>query len=75
MRTLLLAAVAALALVVANVASAQGLRPGEPASLAEEVDVNVVFVGYDEDTIDTDEFLDELPRRTSPLSGRGSGTA
>ena len=67
MRTLLLAAVAALALVVANVASAQGLRPGEPASLAEEVDVNVVFVGYDEDTIDTDEFLDELPATYEPV--------
>lgn len=67
MRTLMVATLAALSLAAASTASAEGLQPGQPADLAEEVRVNVVFVGYDEDAIDTAAFLDELPATYEPV--------
>jgi hypothetical protein len=52
------------------------LDPSGPANLVEEVPVNIVFVGYEEDTINLDDFLTWLPTYHNPViySRRAEGT-
>jgi hypothetical protein len=52
------------------------LDPGGPANLVEEVPVNIVFVGYEEDTLNLDDFLAVLPTFHNPviLFRRAAGT-
>ncbi len=56
--------------LVAGTASAGkygNLTPGAKARLHERVDVNLVFVGYEEDQVDESDFMAELPRTYKPV--------
>ncbi len=56
--------------LVAGTASAGkygNLTPGGKARLHERVDVNLVFVGYEEDQVDESDFMAELPRTYKPV--------
>ncbi|MBK8418811.1 hypothetical protein [Candidatus Villigracilis saccharophilus] len=44
-----------------------GLKPGEIVTFEQKVPVNVVFIGYDKKSIDTQTFLDTLPSTYSPI--------
>jgi len=72
MRNRLSAAVIVAAVVVlsytASAAAATHLQPGvRSADLSEQVPVNVVFVGYDREQVDTSAFLAGLPSRYKPV--------
>src|SRR5262245_26903875 len=43
------------------------LDPGGPANLVEEIPVNIVFVGYEEDILNLDDFLAVLPTFHNPV--------
>ncbi len=72
-RYLLMFAVGALALGLAPAAGFgqaggfQNLQPGERADMDERVPINFVFVGYDRDDVDSEEFLDGLPEEYKPV--------
>ena len=72
-RYLILTLVGMLALGLAPAASFgqqggfQNLQPGERADLDEEVPVNFVFVGYDQDDVDRERFLAGLPEEYKPV--------
>ena len=51
----------------ASAASYENLRPGKKARLQEEVPVNFVFVGYEQDDVDTGDFLAGLPGSSKPV--------
>ena len=56
--------------LVAGTASAGkygNLTPGAKARLHERVDVNLVFVGYEDDQVDESDFMAELPRTYKPV--------
>lgn len=42
------------------------VAPNQPADLREQLDVNVVFVGYQPRQVPLDAFLEELPKTNSP---------
>lgn len=57
-------------------------QPGKPITLEQTVPINIVLIGYEEDQVDEQELLDELPASYSPvvrypqfygLSGRDMG--
>lgn len=43
------------------------LNPGKKARIHERVDVNLVFVGYEEDQVDESDFMAELPHTYKPI--------
>ncbi|HZJ50144.1 MAG TPA: hypothetical protein VFF07_04660, partial [Actinomycetota bacterium] len=43
------------------------LSPGKKARLHERVDVNLVFVGYEEDQVEESDFMAELPHTYKPI--------
>src|SRR3990172_2727124 len=71
MRKALTVALCAFALTVGQTASADSsfshLDPGGPADLPEQVPVNFVFLGYDEENIDVPTFLGALPESYQPV--------
>lgn len=75
-----------LSLVVVSPAAAKdrerGLQPGEFVTYEQKVPINIVFIGYPQNTIDKEEMLDVLPDSYAPvvrypqfygLSGREMG--
>jgi hypothetical protein len=56
-----------LAAGAASASSYDNLAPGEKARLRERVDVNLVFLGYEQDQVDEADVLAELPSSYKPL--------
>ena len=56
-----------LAAGAASASSYDNLAPGKKASLHERVDVNLVFVGYEQDQVDEVDVLAELPSSYKPV--------
>ena len=60
-----------MSLVLISPASAKELnrtlKPGEQVTFEHKVPINLVFIGYDRDDIDTDALLNELPATYSPV--------
>ena len=60
-----------MSLVVVSPASArdnqQVLQPGEVITFEQKVPINIVFIGYDQNTINTQEVLDVLPATYAPI--------
>lgn len=46
--------------------NARGLQPGELVTYEQDVPINIVFIGYPRNAIDTDEMLDVLPESYAP---------
>lgn len=67
----LLNIVLVMSLVLITPASAKELqrtlRPGEQVTFEHKVPINLVFIGYDRDAIDTDALLSELPATYAPV--------
>jgi hypothetical protein len=56
-----------LAAGAASASSYDNLAPGKKARLHERVDVNLVFVGYEQDQVDEVDVLAELPSSYKPV--------
>ena len=73
MRRLLAFAVVVLSVLASSVSATAApsdyttLEPGAKPDLNEEVPVNVVFVGYDEEQVDADAFRNVLPSAHAPV--------
>ncbi len=44
-----------------------GLQPGETITYEQKIPINIVFIGYDRNTIDRNEILDQLPAAYAPV--------
>jgi hypothetical protein len=60
-------AVSSLVSGTASAAKYDNLEPGEKARLNERVDVNLVFVGYEQDQVEESDVLAELPDTYKPI--------
>ena len=60
-----------LSLLVVSPATAKndqrGLQPGELVTYEQKIPINVVFIGYPQDSIDEDQLLGELPESYAPV--------
>ncbi len=67
----LLNIVLVMSLVLVSPASAKDLqktlKPGEQVTFEHKVPINIVFIGYDNNTVDQQALLNELPATYSPL--------
>lgn len=68
---LLISVVVMLSLLLTAPAAAKGgqrvFEPGDPITLEQTVPINIVLIGYDEDQVDEQELLDQLPASYSPV--------
>ena len=44
-----------------------GIAPGEPITLEQKVPINIIFIGYDKNQVDTQDLLDQLPASYTPI--------
>ena len=69
-RLFLLHIVLVLSLLIVSPAYAQGsqtLQPGEQVTFKQRIPVNLIFVGYDKESINREALRDQLPARYTPI--------